>query len=90
MTGTNNFPGICTLVDKYLDEQEISETTRVILKDHVNLIRGRATGEKITGATWIRNFVLNHPSYQHDSIVNEEITFDLLNKIKNLDSSEIS
>jgi glutamate--cysteine ligase catalytic subunit len=89
MTGTKNMPGICTLVDQYLDEKEISETTRQILKDHVNLIRGRATGERITGATWIRNFVLDHPSYQHNSVVSEEITFDLLKKIRNLDSSQI-
>ena len=89
MTGTKTMPGICTLVDQYLDEKEISEATRQILKDHVNLIRGRSTGARATGATWIRNFVRDHPSYKHDSVVSEEITFDLLSKIRSLNSSDI-
>ncbi len=41
----------------------------------------RAEGKIPTGATYIRDFVLNHPEYKKDSIVTDTITFDLMEKI---------
>jgi glutamate--cysteine ligase catalytic subunit len=35
----------------------------------------------MTNAGWMRQFVINHPKYQHDSIVNNEITYDMLWKM---------
>lgn len=32
----------------------------------------------MTTATWIRNFVRNHPAYKFDSVVSQEINFDLI------------
>jgi len=32
----------------------------------------------LTAATWIRNFVQTHPDYKHDSVVSQEINYDLL------------
>ena len=29
-------------------------------------------------ATWIREFVRSHPSYKHDSVVSQEINYDLI------------
>lgn len=89
MDGTDEKPGICTWIDRYLDSQPISECTRDILKAHVNLIRERAIGTRMTNATWIRNFVLNHPLYKHDSVVGHEINFDLMEKITKLDPEEM-
>lgn len=34
-------------------------------------------GTLITPATWIRNFVHSHPAYKFDSVVNQEINYDL-------------
>ena len=31
----------------------------------------------MTNAAWMRYFVANHPAYKHDSVVNDEITYDL-------------
>ena len=31
-----------------------------------------------TPATWIRNFVRSHPAYKHDSVVSQEINYDLM------------
>lgn len=38
-------------------------------------------GSLLTNATWMRHFVANHPAYQHDSVVSEEIAYDLLWKM---------
>ncbi|OJA17810.1 hypothetical protein AZE42_08394 [Rhizopogon vesiculosus] len=35
-------------------------------------------GSLQTPATWIRNFVRSHPSYKFDSSVSQEINYDLL------------
>lgn len=35
-------------------------------------------GSLQTPATWIRDFVRSHPSYKFDSVVNQEINYDLL------------
>ena len=35
-------------------------------------------GELSTTATWMRNFITQHPDYKQDSIVNDRITYDLL------------
>lgn len=44
----------------------------------------RAKGELITPATWIRRLVETHPSYQHDSIITQEIAYDVLLAAKNV------
>ena len=35
----------------------------------------------MTNATWMRYFVANHPAYKHDSVVSDEIAYDLLWKM---------
>jgi glutamate--cysteine ligase catalytic subunit len=84
-----NNPGIINLIDRYLDEQDISESTKQILKSHVHLIRQRVTGERKTGATWMREFIQKHPKYQHDSIITHEINYDLMQAILHLESSDL-
>jgi glutamate--cysteine ligase catalytic subunit len=37
-----------------------------------------AQGSLETTATWIRNFVRSHPLYKFDSVVSQEINYDLL------------
>ena len=41
------------------------------------LTERRYLGSLITPATWIRNFVRSHPAYKHDSVVSQEINYDL-------------
>jgi glutamate--cysteine ligase catalytic subunit len=88
MNGSGNRPGLCNLIDSYLDEESMEESTRTKLKDQVNFIRQRATGEIITGATWIRNFVRNHPAYKFDSVVTPEINHDLLKTFSKLKAED--
>jgi len=42
----------------------------------------------MTNATWMRHFVANHPAYKHDSVVTDEITYDLLWKMKRIANDE--
>ena len=35
-------------------------------------------GELLTTATWMRNFISQHPNYKQDSVVNDRITYDLM------------
>lgn len=48
----------------------------------MTLITKRATGELKTAATWIRDFVAEHPDYKHDSVVSDSIAHDLVMEIK--------
>jgi glutamate--cysteine ligase catalytic subunit len=41
-------------------------------------------GTLLTNAAWIRQFVLSHPSYKHDSVVSEEIEYDLVWKMEEI------
>ncbi|CAF3157169.1 unnamed protein product [Rotaria sp. Silwood2] len=42
----------------------------------------------MTNATWMRHFVANHPAYKHDSVVTDEIAYDLLWKMKKIANDE--
>lgn len=46
------------------------------------LICKRASGDLQTTATWIREFVRNHPAYAHDSVVSNEVAHDLVMEMK--------
>lgn len=51
---------------------------RCKIDSYLDLVRRRANGSLITTATWIRNFVRDHPTYKHDSVVSQEINYDLM------------
>lgn len=55
---------------------------------YLEFLSKRAHGKIPTGARFIRNFVLNHPAYKQDSVVNNEIAFDLLSMIDSLESED--
>lgn len=45
-------------------------------------------GTLLTNASWVRQFVTNHPSYKQDSVVNDEIAYDLLWKMTKVSTGE--
>ena len=67
------FPGLIPLIYAYLDHINCDSVTRNRLTMYLDFIERRATGELITPATWMRNFVRNHPEYNNDSFVSDEI-----------------
>lgn len=79
MTGKGNyFPGLIPLVYAYLDYIQCDEFTFNRVSQYLELIEKRSKGELLTPATWMRNFVRGHPSYKGDSVVSEEIAYDLM------------
>lgn len=43
------------------------------------------TGSLITTATYMRQFVRSHPSYKFDSVVSEEINYDLIHALDDIE-----
>ena len=72
------FPGLVPLVFAYLDYINCDSLTRQRLTTYLEFIEKRASGELVTPATWMRNFVRNHPAYKGDSVVSDEIAYDLM------------
>ncbi len=75
------FPGLMNLLHLYLDTAPIQAAERTSLNRYLSIISKRASGELDTTATYIRNFVRQHPAYKHNSVVPPQINFDLLNHL---------
>ncbi|KAI5693722.1 hypothetical protein M8J75_004461 [Diaphorina citri] len=74
------FPGLAPLISRYLISMDVDTDTHCTIQQYLKLIQNRASGEILTTASWIRSFVTSHPAYKQDSVVSEEITYDLLLK----------
>ena len=82
------FPGLVPLIYAYLDIIECDISVRMKIETYCDFLGMRASGKLLTTASWMRNFVLNHPLYNHDSVVTDEIAYDLLIKCKDLVSGK--
>ncbi|KAK2459263.1 hypothetical protein APHAL10511_008718 [Amanita phalloides] len=80
-----DFPGLIGLVHAYMDTLDVGIDEMAKIKQYLELIRRRSQGELQTPATWIRNFVRSHPSYKFDSVVSQEINYDLLKAVDALE-----
>ena len=86
--GKECFPGLIPLVESYLDSMNVDVETRCDLARYLDLIRKRADGTYWTAAKWIRHFVQTHPKYQKDSVVGDEITYDLIKAAEQITREE--
>ncbi|KZT29013.1 glutamate-cysteine ligase catalytic subunit [Neolentinus lepideus HHB14362 ss-1] len=80
-----DFPGLLGLVYAYLETLDIDEKSRNKIEEYLSLIRGRSNGSLQTAATWIRNFVRNHSQYKYDSVVSQEINYDLMRSVDEIE-----
>uniref|UniRef100_H2YS62 Glutamate--cysteine ligase n=1 Tax=Ciona savignyi TaxID=51511 RepID=H2YS62_CIOSA len=78
INGTDDFPGLISIIHTYLDSVKIETKARSIINTYLNLISKRANGKYLTAAEWKRQFVLHHEEYKHDSVVTDSIAYDLL------------
>lgn len=87
-----NFPGLIGVVRIYLDglekEGKVSEEVRKGIDRSLELVRRRADGSLITLATYMRRFVHSHPAYKHDSVVSQEINYDLIKALDEIERGE--
>ena len=77
--------GLIHLCQEYMQQHEWSAAQQAQINTYLEFLRKRARGLIPTDAKFIRDFVLNHPSYQKDSIVSSEIAFDLVTIIDKLE-----
>jgi len=90
INGTQGFPGLVPLIQNYLNSMDVDADTQCTLQQYLSLISRRAKGELMTAAKWMRDFVMTHPSYEHDSVVTEEINYDLLKRVAELTNNPAS
>lgn len=55
----------------------------------IAVTRRRATGQLLTPATWMRQFVTSHAAYKQDSVICPEIAHDLLMTCKGIGEGSI-
>jgi glutamate--cysteine ligase catalytic subunit len=73
-----DFPGLIALIHQFLDSAEVDVDTRCTIEQYLRFIQRRASGTIWTLAHWMRQFVTRHPSYKKDSVVTDEINYDLV------------
>lgn len=75
----DGFVGLVPLMRRYLDQMmDLEVDDRIKLEKYITLVSKRASGELMTTATYLRKFVMEHEAYGHDSIITEEIAYDLI------------
>lgn len=89
VNGSAEFPGLIQIIDDYLNNLEIDVETQCTIKQYLYLIESRANGKLMTPAAWMRKFVMQHPKYQHDSNLTDEINYDLMWRIYLISSGQI-
>jgi glutamate--cysteine ligase catalytic subunit len=85
----DEFPGLINMINVYLDSINLDSQTRSVISKYLSLISKRASGELMTAATWMRHFVQTHPSYKHDSVVGDEIAYDLALACQKISTGEL-
>jgi glutamate--cysteine ligase catalytic subunit len=70
-----------------MDLKKWSNEQKAATNVYLEFLRKRSRGLIPTGAKFIRDFVLQHPAYKKDSIVTQEIAYDLISMIEKLESS---
>lgn len=77
------FKGIYPLIEEFMADRKYSQDVIDKVRIYLRFILLRARGEIKTCARLIRDFVLSHPEYKHDSVVSNNIAYDL---VKSIDS----
>ncbi|KAI9291214.1 GCS-domain-containing protein [Neoconidiobolus thromboides FSU 785] len=80
----NLIEGFIPLINRYLLEENIDLNLNIKLQAYLNFISDRASGKLLTGASFIRQLIFNHPDYKFDSKLNETINYDLIQIIDKL------
>ncbi|XP_067950314.1 glutamate--cysteine ligase catalytic subunit-like [Watersipora subatra] len=76
----DKFTGLIPFIRDYMDNIEVDVDTRCSVSRYLDFLSKRASGELMTTAKYLREFVRNHPDYKHDSVISEEINYDLLKR----------
>ena len=89
VNGGEHFIGLIRIIKEYLTNLDVDVETRCKLQQYLQFIENRASGKLMTPAAWMRKFVVNHPKYKQDSVVSEEINYDLMWRIYLISTGQI-
>lgn len=93
INGTDCFPGMISMIIKYVEEDLLpnsyfnssnphknkeTEQQMIAIQSYLELLSKRAAGKIPTIALFVRDFVLRHASYKKDLKVSEDINYDLI------------
>jgi glutamate--cysteine ligase catalytic subunit len=71
--------GMAPLIRRYINQQtNLDSEQKAQLLKYIQFVSERADGDAKTLAWRIRDFIACHPEYKRDSVVSEEITYDLI------------
>ncbi|XP_055786377.1 glutamate--cysteine ligase catalytic subunit-like isoform X2 [Salvelinus fontinalis] len=82
------FQGLIPILNCYLENMEVDVDTRCTILNYLKLIKRRASGELMTMAKWMREFVDKHTQYKQDSVITDKINYDLLRKCDSISKGE--
>lgn len=88
INGGKNFDGFIPYVRKYVDSLNLEKEPKSKIDEYISFVSNKASGKLKTTATFIRDFVMKHEKYNHDSVINEEISYDLLKYISEISSGK--
>ncbi|SBT70961.1 gamma-glutamylcysteine synthetase, putative [Plasmodium malariae] len=84
----NEKNGIFFLCSKYVEEQynegALTQTAKNKIDEYIEFIKLRSCGKICTGAAYLRNFIMNHPSYEKNSYINSKINYDICKLIADI------
>lgn len=89
INGGKNFDGFIPYVQKYIDSLNIEKSEKLKFEEYISFVSKKASGKLKTTATFIREYITSHPKYQHDSVVSEEISYDLIKLISDISKGKI-
>lgn len=81
---SETFPGLIPLIQSFLTATDVNAATLEQLTRYLTIISEKASGRLWTAARWMRQLVQTHESYLHDSVVSDEICYDILCKIRDV------
>lgn len=92
INGCEGFIGLMPIVRHYVESFNNGTNTELInrINQYLKLISDRASLKTKTTARVIRDFIDSHPKYNHDSVVSDEISYDLLVMLDRIGSQFVS
>mmetsp|Transcript_2358 Transcript_2358/g.5630 ORF Transcript_2358/g.5630 Transcript_2358/m.5630 type:complete len:660 (-) Transcript_2358:189-2168(-) len=81
--------GLTHCIRRHLNHIGCQGPIRDRIERYLEFVGKRASGKLLTTAAWIRKQVMEHPAYEKDSVVNDEICYDILKVCSGVSKGDI-